>query len=73
MLYTTNEDRPGMIGAIGKILGDAGVNIATFHLGRAERGAEAIALLEIDEPISPEVLKKVRAVPHLKQAAALRF
>jgi D-3-phosphoglycerate dehydrogenase len=73
MLYTTNEDRPGMIGAIGKILGDAHVNIATFHLGRAEPGAEAIALLEIDEPISPEVLKKVRALPHLKQAAALRF
>ncbi|MHA1154047.1 MAG: phosphoglycerate dehydrogenase [Alphaproteobacteria bacterium] len=89
MLYTTNEDRPGMIGAIGKILGDAGVNIATFHLGRAERGAEAIAatfhlgraergaeaiaLLEVDEPISAEVLEKVRALPHIKQAAALRF
>jgi GTP-binding protein len=53
--------------------GDAKVNIATFHLGRSERGAEAIALLEIDEEISPEVLKKVRALPHLKQATVLRF
>jgi len=73
MLYTTNEDRPGMIGAIGKALGDAQVNIATFHLGRAERGAEAIALLEVDEAISSEVLQRVRALPHVKQATALKF
>ena len=73
MLYITNEDRPGLIGALGKILGDADVNIATFHLGRAGRGAEAIALLEVDQPISAEVLERVRALPHIKQAAALRF
>ncbi len=73
MLYITNEDRPGLIGALGKTLGDAGVNIATFHLGRAERGADAIALLELDEPISAEVLERVRALPHIKQATALRF
>ncbi len=54
-------------------MGDAEVNIATFHLGRSERGAEAIALLELDEPISAEVLETVRALPHIKQAAALRF
>jgi D-3-phosphoglycerate dehydrogenase len=73
MLYITNEDRPGLIGALGKTLGDADVNIATFHLGRAARGAEAIALLEVDQPISAEVLAKVRALPHIKQAAAMRF
>ena len=73
MLYITNEDRPGLIGALGKTLGDADVNIATFHLGRAGRGAEAIALLEVDQPISAEVLAKVRALPHIKQAAAMRF
>ena len=73
MLYITNEDRPGLIGALGKILGDAEVNIATFHLGRAERGADAIALLELDEPISAQVLERVRALPHIKQATALRF
>ncbi len=73
MLYITNEDRPGLIGALGKTLGDARVNIATFHLGRAERGADAIALLELDEPISPQVLERVRALPHIKQAHALRF
>ncbi|MEE8500764.1 MAG: phosphoglycerate dehydrogenase [Kiloniellales bacterium] len=73
MLYIANEDRPGLIGALGKTLGDARVNIATFHLGRAERGADAIALLELDEPISPQVLERVRALPHIKQAHALKF
>ena len=73
MLYVANEDRPGLIGALGKTLGDAGVNIATFHLGRVERGADAIALLELDEPISAQVLERVRALPHIKQATALKF
>jgi D-3-phosphoglycerate dehydrogenase len=73
MLYISNEDRPGLIGALGRTLGDAGVNIATFHLGRAGRGEEAIALLELDEAIAPAVLDKVRALPHIKQATALRF
>ena len=73
MLYISNEDRPGLIGALGKILGDAEVNIATFHLGRAARGAEAIALLEVDEAIPAEVLDRVRALPHIKQATPMRF
>ncbi len=73
MLYITNEDKPGLIGALGKTLGDAKVNIATFHLGRAERGADAIALLEVDEAIPPQVLEAVRALPHIKQANTLKF
>ncbi|MFQ6018634.1 MAG: phosphoglycerate dehydrogenase [Kiloniellaceae bacterium] len=73
MLYITNEDRPGLIGALGKALGDAGVNIATFHLGRAAPGADAIALLALDEEIAPEVVARVRALPHIKQATPLRF
>jgi D-3-phosphoglycerate dehydrogenase len=73
MLYITNEDKPGLIGALGTTLGDAGVNIATFHLGRAEQGGDAIALLEVDEAITPEVLAKVRALPHIKQATLLGF
>ncbi|HSR71344.1 MAG TPA: ACT domain-containing protein, partial [Kiloniellales bacterium] len=73
MLYITNEDKPGLIGALGKTLGDAGVNIATFHLGRVAPGADAIALLELDAPISPEVLKQVRVLPHIVQAQPLKF
>ncbi len=73
MLYITNEDKPGFIGALGTTLGDAGVNIATFHLGRAAQGQDAIALLELDAPIDTATLEKVRALPHTKQAEALRF
>ncbi len=73
MLYITNEDRPGLIGALGTTLGDAGVNIATFHLGRAKAGADAIALIELDEPISDDVVAKVRALPHIKRAMPLQF
>ncbi|MEO3428906.1 phosphoglycerate dehydrogenase [Pelagibius sp. CAU 1746] len=73
MLYITNEDKPGFIGALGTTLGDAGVNIATFHLGRAAQGQDAIALLELDGQIDPQTLEKVRALPHTKQAEPLRF
>ncbi len=59
MLYTTNEDVPGIIGALGRTMGDNGVNIANFTLGRKEAGGEAIALLYVDQPVAPAVLKKL--------------
>ena len=73
MLYITNEDQPGFIGGLGSILGDSKVNIATFHLGRAEAGGDAIALIEVDEPITDEVLARIGALPHIKQVVPLRF
>jgi D-3-phosphoglycerate dehydrogenase len=73
MLYVTNEDKPGFIGALGVTLGEAHVNIATFNLGRSAPGADAIALLAVDEPVNEAVLKKVRALSHVKQAKALKF
>ena len=73
MLYTTNDDKPGFIGALGATLGAANVNIATFNLGRSAPGEEAIALLAVDNSIGDGVLEKVRALPHVKQAKALTF
>ena len=73
MLYITNEDKPGLIGQLGTTLGEAGVNIATFHLGRAAPGEDAIALIELDEAIPGPVLDKVRAIPLIKQVQPLRF
>ncbi len=73
MLYVTNEDRPGFIGALGQTLGEAGVNIATFNLGRAGPGEGAIALIAVDEPVSDAVLEKLRALSYVKQAVALSF
>ncbi len=73
MLYLTNRDQPGLIGALGTTLGDAGVNIATFHLGRSKPGGDAVALLEVDQRLSDQVLEQVRALPHVIQAQALFF
>jgi D-3-phosphoglycerate dehydrogenase / 2-oxoglutarate reductase len=73
MLYITNEDKPGFIGRLGTLLGDAGVNIANFNLGRSAPGADAIALLQVDEPVSPSVLAAIRKLAMVKQVKALAF
>lgn len=73
MLYVVNEDAPGFIGRIGTALGDAGVNIGTFHLGRRDTGGEAVLLLSVDEAVTPELIAQVRALPGVKTAMALKF
>ncbi len=73
MLYTTNADKPGYIGAVGTVFGDNDVNVATFNLGRDKPGGNAIALIEVDAPITDDVLDKVRNLPHVMQAARLYF
>ena len=73
MLYTTNEDVPGIIGTLGQTLGQNGVNIANFTLGRADAGGEAIALLYVDEPIQATVLKDLEATGLFKQVKPLQF
>ncbi len=73
MIYVTNEDKPGFIGKFASLLGDAKLNIATFHLGRNKQGGDAIALIEIDGDVPAEIIPKVAALPQVKQAKALRF
>jgi D-3-phosphoglycerate dehydrogenase len=73
MLYTTNADAPGYIGALGTKLGSLGINIATFALGRAEKGGEAIALVGIDEAPTPAALKEIAALPQVGQAKAISY
>lgn len=73
MLYVSNEDLPGFIGTLGTALGSAGLNIATFSLGRAEEGGEAIALVAIDAPASAATVRAVAKLPHVKQVKALTF
>ena len=73
MIYITNLDKPGFIGKFSSTLGDAGINIATFHVGRDAPGGNAIALIEIDGELPPDVLAKVRALPQVQQARPLRF
>jgi D-3-phosphoglycerate dehydrogenase len=73
MLYVTNQDRPGFIGHFGATMADAGINIATFHLGRAEQGGDAICLVSVDEPVPEEVLAMVRTLPLVVQTTGLAF
>lgn len=73
MLYINNLDKPGFIGALGALLGDAGINIATFNLGRTAAGGDAIALVGVDQAPAPSLLSAVQALPHVKEARALVF
>jgi len=73
MIYITNLDKPGFIGKFSSTLGDAGINIATFHVGREQAGGNAIALIEVDGDVPADVLAKVQALPQVQQAKPLRF
>jgi len=73
MLFLRNEDKPGLIGVIGKTLGDAQVNIATFQLGRTGPGETAICLVAVDEKLDEGLLRTLQALPHVVSAKALRF
>ncbi|MBA2770597.1 MAG: phosphoglycerate dehydrogenase, partial [Sphingomonas sp.] len=63
MIYIVNTDAPGFIGALGTTLGQHGVNIATFNLGRRKAGGEAVALVAVDDPITPALADELRALP----------
>ena len=73
MLYIVNEDAPGFIGRIGSLLGENGINIGTFHLGRREAGGEAVLLLSVDQPIPQEVVKKACAIDGVRRVTPLAF
>eukprot|EP00752_Nemacystus_decipiens_P019531 g17587.t1 len=73
MLYVTNQDKPGFIGRLGTLLGELSLNIATFNLGRAEKGDDAIALVQVDDEVSEDVLAKVAQLEGVLQAKRLSF
>ncbi len=73
MVYATNRDVPGIIGALGATLGSNGVNIANFTLGRSARNGDAIALLSVDEPVPQAALDQLRDTGLFPQVRRLRF
>jgi D-3-phosphoglycerate dehydrogenase len=73
MLYVNNWDRPGFIGRLGTVFGDAGINISTFYLGRMGSGDDAIALVGVDAPPDSGLLAEVQALPNVKEVRLLRF
>jgi len=73
MVYTTNEDVPGIIGSLGQTMSDNKVNIANFTLGRAEIKGEAIALLYVDEPVPATALNALENTGLFTQVKPLSF
>jgi D-3-phosphoglycerate dehydrogenase / 2-oxoglutarate reductase len=73
MVYVRNDDKPGFIGAFGSVLGEAGVNIATFNLGRNRPGGDAICYVAVDERVSDDLIAKIEAIPQVKRARRLAF
>jgi D-3-phosphoglycerate dehydrogenase len=73
MLMIINEDKPGFIGALGSLLGEQKINIATFHLGRDKPGGDAVALVEVDQRVPAAVVDKVKALPQVVRAVPLSF
>ncbi len=73
ILVCFNEDKPLIIGRVATIIGEAGVNIADMTLGRDARGGRAATVLNLDAPLSDEVLEKIRKVPHVNQARLVRL
>ncbi len=66
MLYVRNEDRPGFVGKLGNVLGQAGVNIATFSMGRTDAGGEAVCLVAVDGCVDAATREAIRKIEHVK-------
>lgn len=73
ILYVSNEDKPGLIGNLGKLFGDANINIANFHLGRGSANNNAVALIEIEQAITDDLMAQVSQLPSVIRAKCLRF
>ena len=73
MLYVTNHDKPGFIGAMAGLLGEAKVNIATFNLGREAAGGDAIAIVGVDQDVPPATLEAIEKLPQVRYVKVLKF
>jgi len=73
MLFINNQDKPGFIGALGTMLGEANINIATFHLGRQSEGRDAIAIVGVDQMVPEGLQQALRELSHVRYVKVLRF
>jgi D-3-phosphoglycerate dehydrogenase len=73
MLFVINDDKPGFIGSLGEVLRGADINVATFNLGRREQGAEAMALIALDNAMTDETLRAIEDLPQVRRAVLMRF
>ncbi len=70
-LIVSNDDRPGIVGAVGTALGEAMVNIANMSLARNKQKGNALTVIEVDQPLEPEVMEKLRTVPGILSATGV--
>ncbi len=73
MLLINNLDKPGFIGALGTLLGEARINIASFHLGRQSEGEDAIAIVGVDQMVPEAIQERLRALPHVRYVKVIRL
>ena len=72
-LFSVHRDRPGLIGAVGKITGDADINISYMHLSRLKPRGQALMIMALDEPLSDEQLQKILAMPDVNTAKIVKI
>jgi D-3-phosphoglycerate dehydrogenase len=73
MLFVANEDKPGLIGGVGQLLGEAKINIANFHLGRNKEATAAVALIEVDDPVDSALVARIAKLPSVREARIIEF
>ncbi|MBF0177319.1 MAG: phosphoglycerate dehydrogenase [Magnetococcales bacterium] len=73
LLFIANQDAPGLIGRVGTILGEAGVNIANFHLGRMAVGGHAIAFINVDQEVPNAIMATLARVENVLEVKQVRY
>jgi D-3-phosphoglycerate dehydrogenase len=73
MLFIRNEDKPGLVGGVGNVLAQHKINIASFHLGRAAVGGEALALVAVDQSPSNDIIKQLAKLPSMLEVQAIKL
>jgi D-3-phosphoglycerate dehydrogenase / 2-oxoglutarate reductase len=73
VLLISQQDKPGIIGRVGTLLGDSGINIATMQVGRNEVGGSAVMILKIDKTASRNVMDSLLAIAEIKRVREISF
>lgn len=70
-LIVCNDDQPGSVADVSRVLAERGINIGTFQVNRSSRGGKAVMVIECDAPVSEDITEQIRSLPGIRSAAAL--
>ncbi len=73
LIVLTNKDVPGVIGRVGTLLGESRINIASYHQSRLAQGGDALAAISVDDPVPPEVCRRLLQLPDVRSATIVSF